>query len=341
MKDSLPDNLTVSAVIPTRNRTGSLARLLGSLAGQKCIPGETIIVDASDTPADEAMLREQFPALNIRSIASAPWLCRQRNLGIVSASGDLILLADDDIEFPPSYVSSILDYLSGHPSEGAVSGTLQEPSSRGLTTPDKEPLRSSRVLWRFIFQTSVWGDISSLREAAWTAPLRRYYKQRGNTFSHAGWPLLTDASPPAFRTALYGLGGAVIRKSWLLNAPYDEHLDRSGIGDNYGVALQLPGDLPIVVLTTLSYVHHRSPEHRLPSARAYTLRVLALDHFMSGNSRFRPVNRLLLRWSLLGNVISFLLTGSIGRAGATISVLLKLLCGLNPYRRTSSPRARG
>jgi glycosyltransferase involved in cell wall biosynthesis len=341
MTDSLSDNPAISAVIPTRNRTASLARLLGSLAGQQCLPGETIIVDASDTPADEALVRTQFPALNIRIIASAPWLCRQRNLGIASASGELILLADDDIEFPPSYLAAILSYLSDHPSDGAVSGTLQEPSSRGLTAPDQERLRPTRVLWRFVFQTSVWGDISSLRDAAWTSPLRRYYASRGNTFSLAGWPLLTNASPPAFHTALYGLGGAVIRKSWLLNAPYDEHLDRSGIGDNYGVALQLPGDQPIVVLTAISYLHHRSPEQRLPSARAYALRVLALDHFMKGSSRFRAVNRLLLRWSLLGTAISFLLRGSIGRASATFSLLLQLLCGLSPYRRTSSPRARG
>lgn len=341
MTDYLPDNPAVSAVIPTRNRAASLARLLESLAAQTRAPGETIIVDASDTPPDETALQRRYPSLNIRIIASPPSLCRQRNLGIGSASGDLILLADDDIEFPPMYLASILGYISEHPAEGALSGTLQEASDGGLSIPDQAPLPPGRVLWKFVFQTSVWGHTGSLDEHAWAEPLRRFYRRRGNTFSLAGWPLLTDASSPAFRTAVYGLGGAVIRKSWLLNAPYDQRLDRSGIGDNYGVALNLPGDLPIVVLTTITYVHHRSPEQRLPPAQAYVLRVFALDYFMSGSVKFHPVNRLFLRWSLLGNAAAFALKGSIGKSAAALSVLLRLLCGLNPYRRKSAPHMRG
>lgn len=321
----------VSAVIPTRNRAASLARLLGSLATQTALPAETIIVDASDTPADEDSLRRRYPALNIRVLATAPWLCRQRNLGIARATGELILLADDDIEFPPAYLASILAYLADHPSEGAISGTLREPSGDTCAVPDQEPMLPLHVLWRFIFQTSVWGNIDALRQRAWAGPLLRFYRGRGNTFSLAGWPLLTDAAAPAFRTAVYGLGACVLRKSWLLNAPYDERLDRSGIGDNFGVALNLPGNLPVVVLTAITYVHHRSPEQRLPSASAFALRVLALDYFMSASSRFTPVNRVFLRWSLLGTAIAFGVTGSTGNAVAALSVLVRLLFGFSPY----------
>ena len=339
MSDFLPVNPAVSAVIPTRNRPASLARLLGSIAGQTRRPGEVIIVDASDVPADEEVLRQRFPSLNIRIIPSEPALCRQRNLGIARASGELILLADDDIAFPPGYLSTIMVYLAAHPTDGAVSGSLQEAS--GGTPPDRALLRPGRVLWKFVFQTSVWGDPAPLRGSRWAAPLLHYYRRRGNTFSSAGWPLLTDASPPAFRTAVYGLGGAVVRRSWLRDAPYDESLDRSGIGDNYGVALGLPGDLPVVVLTDISHLHHRAQEERLPPSRSYVLRVLALDYFMARSARFNRWNRLMLRWSLLGNTLGFALTGSFRTAAAAFAVLFRLLCGLNPYLRRTGALRRG
>ena len=335
-----PDN-AVSAVIPTRNRAASLTRLLVSLAAQTHAPVETIIVDASDASPDASGLRGRYPSLNIRIITTPPSLCVQRNIGIAGAAGNLILLADDDIEFPPSYIASLLTYLVEHPAEGALSGMLREATDAGLVIRDQAPLQPGRLLWSYVFQTSVWGNAGSLEGHAWAGPLRRFYRRRGNTFSLAGWPLLTDASAPAFRTAVYGLGGAMVRKSWLLAAPFDERLDRSGIGDNYGVALGFPGDRPIVVLTTFTYVHHRSPEQRLPPSRAYVLRVLALDHFMTGSSRFNLVNRLLLRWSLLGSAAAFALTGSIGKAGAALSVLLRLLLGLNPYRRAPARLPRG
>ena len=326
MNDFLRDS-GVSAVVPTRNRPASLRRLLDSLARQTRLPNETVIVEASDRPEDEGELRRSYPSLTIRVMLSPPSLCKQRNLGIRSATGEFILLADDDIEFPPSYLASILEYASEHPADGAVSGTLQEPSPDGPTVPDQAPLRPARLLWSFMFQTSVWGSFAEVRKYAWLNPIIRFFERRKNTFTLAGWPLLTEARPPAFRTAIYGLGAAMVRRSWLLNAPYDERLDTSGIGDNFGVAIQLPGERPIVVLTGVSYLHHRSPEERVPRARAYALRLLALDLFLSQSQKFHVIHRILLRWSLLGSALGFAITGSPRMAAAALSVLLRMSLG--------------
>jgi len=252
-------------------------------------------------------------------------VCRQRNSGIQRASGDFVLLADDDVEFAPEYLATILAYLRAHPGEGALSGMQRDRTDDETRFPDQVPLRTAGLLWSFLFQTSVWGNIDALQRHVGLQPVARFYARRGNSFSLAGWPLLTSTGTPAFRAAVYGLGAAVIRREWLLASPYDERLDTSGIGDHYGVALRFPGTLPVVVLEGTSFLHHRSQGQRLPRHRAYMLRVVALDRFMAESPRFHFLNRVILRWSLFGSALGFLLTGSPRMAVAAGGVLVRLM----------------
>lgn len=321
----MTDPLRISVVIPTRNRPESLTRLLRSIEKQTRHPDEIIVVDASDNPGMQTP-----PAPDIRVLRSTPSVCRQRNIGIASAAGNHVLLCDDDIELPFNYLEVIEHYISDHPDAGAVCGFLQEEVGGNK-------LHWTGLLWRFCFQLSVWIDVKSIPLPSLLNFVVGFYGRKGNTFSLGGWPLLTDTSSDVFRTAVYGLGGgALVRKEWLQQSPYDEILGPNGIGDNYGVAAGFPGSTPIHVVKKLTVNHHRSEVNRLAVPKAYIERVIALHYFLTINPRFSRANRAWLIWSLVGNAIAQIVTGRWRIALASIRALVILPLGLNPLIRTRS-----
>ena len=327
--------MNVSVVIPTRNRAKSLTRLLGSLSLQTHPLAEVIIVDASDPPLQFAVLQGEFPRLTIRLFHSKPSVCAQRNLGIREAASDYVFLCDDDMEVPPEYVRNIMSYLNENSDSGAVSGLVLEPKENGTFNKGFYPVSLSTLVSNFIFQNTVWMDLDRMDVrfpgSALLFGLRSFYRRRGNTFTLAGWPLLTEVQQPVTRTAIYGLGGCIIRKDWLIKSPFDEFLDENGIGDNYGVSLGFPETLPIVVLTTIPIYHHKVPDNRLTQSGAFMRRVLALDYFMHKDERFSVLNRLFLRWSVVGNLFGSFVNGQKEMLGAACRALWALLSRENPY----------
>lgn len=334
MEQVPPSRPTVSVVIPTRNRPESLARTLGALERQERLPDEVVVVDASDRPADEDALISAHPALPIILLHAPAGVCSQRNSGIRRGRGSHVLLCDDDIEPPPGYILALLDYLNDHPAAGAVTGLVCEPDGSGEAPLEFSAPRVRSLLFAFIFQITVWGDTEAATGSRLTALplslLKRWYRHRGNTWSAAGWPLVTQVRRPVFHTSIYGLGAALVRRDWLLASPYDERLGTHGIGDNYGVALGFPGASPIAVLADQHVVHHRAAANRLEQTEAYFRRVLALDYFMRTSGRFSRLNTLWLVWSLLGNVARFALQRRRALLGRCFRALALVVTGRNP-----------
>jgi hypothetical protein len=248
-----------------------------------------------------------------------------------------VLLLDDDVEPPPEYIARLAAHLEAHPSDGAVSGLIVEPDAAGAFPAGFETPSARHLLFAFVFQLTVWGDVGATRANAITAAplaqLRRWYRRRGNTWSLAGWPLVTQVREPVVRTAIYGLGAALVRRAWLLDSPYDERLGAHGIGDNYGVALGLPAEHGVVVLADLPVRHHRVGENRLDAAEAHFRRVLALDYFLRTDTRFSRLNVAFLAWSLIGNAIRFALRGDRALLRCTLRALPLVCLGRNPLLR--------
>jgi glycosyltransferase involved in cell wall biosynthesis len=334
---------SVSVVIPTRNRPHSLARALAALARQESLPDEVVIVDASDSPLDEAALRRAHGPLRIALLSSAPGVCRQRNIGVRAATGSHVLLCDDDIEPPAAYLRKLLEYVHANPSAGAVTGVVSEPDASGRYVTGFPVLTLKRLFFAFVFQLSVHGDVEAVEATRLTAfPLKlikRWYRHRGNRWSLAGWPLLTQVRSPAVPVAIYGLGAALVRRDWLLASPYDERFGAHGVGDNFGVALGFPSELPIVILTGVPVLHHRSADNRLEPADAYFQRALALDYFVRTSPRFSHLTALFLGWSLVGNAVVLALRGRRELLGRTLRALGLVASGRNPLLFAQPSRA--
>jgi glycosyltransferase involved in cell wall biosynthesis len=333
--------ISVSAVIPTRNRVASLHRVLRALAAQSRPPEEVIVSDASDVPLDAGALAAPYPGLGIISFRAAPSVCAQRNEGIRRARSTHVLLCDDDIEPPPDYLERLIGIVERHPDTGAVTGVWTEPDVTGRFSAPFPVPRLRNLFAGFVAQRTVWGDVEAVAGGAFTrfplALLKRWYRRRGNTWSLGGWPLVTQVRMPVVRTAIYTLGSALVRRDWLLASPYDERLGPHGIGDNYGVALGFPGDRPITLLTDLSVRHHREQGNRLDRVSAYHERVLALHYFMRKSARFSRLNEAFLVWSLVLGAAEFGITGQADWFRAAVRVLLAVATGRNPLFAGTAP----
>jgi glycosyltransferase involved in cell wall biosynthesis len=318
--------IDISVVVPTCNRRDRLLSLLGDLQRSTLRPLEVLVVDSSDSPLPPGDLAPFGD--RIRYFESTRAVCIQRNTGIREAKGSWIFLCDDDIEVPADYLTRLAAHLAAHPEAGAVSGLVLEQQQTGRWVSQFPVTSWTGLLWRRVFKLGIWGEIRC--RGTFGDLLSAHYRSLGNHISSAGWPVITDFSEPFFRTPVYALGAALIRRDWLIRSPFDERLDRRGYGDNYGVAIGFPAE-GIHVVTTASVRHHKEQTERPPPAIAYSKRVLALDLFITSRGELAAGSRSWLLWSLVGNTLFHAGTGNPEMSWASLKTLSLVLARRNPY----------
>jgi glycosyltransferase involved in cell wall biosynthesis len=99
--------IKVSIVIPTRNASSTLSRLLISIQKQEYDEIETIIVDNSSTDTTPEMAKE----FNLQLLRGGPERSSQRNIGALKSVGDVLLFLDADMELTRSVVSRCVDEI--------------------------------------------------------------------------------------------------------------------------------------------------------------------------------------------------------------------------------------
>jgi len=289
---------------------------------------EVIIVDSGE----DALPAKDYSAFNkfrIEYIRSEKSVCIQRNIGIRKATSDWVFLCDDDIEIPEDYLEKLVKHIEAYPATAAVSGSwLQKEGEEWKATYPENS--AARLIWKYIFQLSIWGEINSAAHNVFTKKVKKYYGRRGNHISRAGWPVLTDFSGEYFTTPVYSLGASLVKKEWLIHSPFDEVLDRFGIGDNYGVIVDFPVPVIHVLNNTVVY-HHQEPMNRLQRPLQYYRRALALDYFIKTKKNLEGVKRISLLWSLIGNLVSFIFSGNWGMIKPGFKSAWKIALGKNPY----------
>ncbi len=133
--------LPLSAVVPTIDRSASLARTLESLEQQQLLPSELIVVDASQNSDTREMLIGF--AQRIGGNASVRWLAAnsagaaaQRNQGVAESRQPSIWFFDDDVRFEPECLARLWRVFDGDPLLGGVSAmiTNQHYQTPGLAS---------------------------------------------------------------------------------------------------------------------------------------------------------------------------------------------------------------
>ncbi|MBX7150570.1 glycosyltransferase family 2 protein [bacterium] len=316
--------MKVSIVIPTRNRLQNLKRLLQSLSSQTNIH-EVIVVDASDIKLSPSDI-DGFH-LPICICYTQPSVCHQRNFGIQRSKSEWILLCDDDIELPKDYLQRLSIYALKNKEAVLITGLFLEKNIHNEWSYEY-PVSFKGLIWNFIFQLPLWTNLNNIPKGF----IKNFYTKRRNTFTLAGWPLVTDFQYPSFKTSIYSLGAALVQRKILLQIPFDEILDSNGIGDNYGVAIQIPQEQPFHILMNTYVYHHKSPINRLNRHISYGRRILALDYFMRKSGRFSYLNFMFLLWSIVGNFVRQTLTWQWNLAFTSGKIFFLLLLNRNSYR---------
>jgi len=121
--------MSVSVVIPTLNEERFIGGCLESLVNQTVEPEEIIIVDAYSTDRTVEIAMRYTNKILYSPIANIAY---QRELGVASASGEFILLADADTVFPPDAIEKMLENFSD-PSVAAVTVDIAPLNPNPLT----------------------------------------------------------------------------------------------------------------------------------------------------------------------------------------------------------------
>jgi glycosyltransferase involved in cell wall biosynthesis len=123
--------VTLSVIIPTKNRKNDLLETVGALVTQTRLPDELIIVDQSASndcgPALEQLLRNagiaRFIHIWDRTITGLPMA---RNVGYSACTTDIICYLDDDTTPAADYLANVEQGLKVFPEWDGICGKLSD-----------------------------------------------------------------------------------------------------------------------------------------------------------------------------------------------------------------------
>jgi len=228
-QDKVRQPLTVSVIIPTKNRSADLARTIETLVQQTGQPIELIIVDQSPEPTFTRRVSIPIQYIHDPRLSG---LTAARNASMRVARGDIWLFLDDDVLLEPQFIEEILKAYDG-PHVTGVSGIIANYSI--------PPLKQR--LWETIFQIGPFCD------------------DRQNVYRDAS--LLRDSGP--VRVRQFGGGLMSFRASAIRHRRFDTNLIGASPGEDIEFCAGLPKESVLLIAPRARLIHNRSSESRDPT----------------------------------------------------------------------------
>ncbi len=158
--------LTSSVIIPSFNRHEQLILCLNSLAQQTLLPDETIVI----WQAEDFKTRDAIQAI----MSSLPYTLKllhcpnkgivpAENMGLDAATGDIILMCDDDVITPPNWVSRHLNFYLD-PTIGAVGGSANNHHPDLSLYPKRKVEPIGRLTWYGKINGNMYDCVDEWRE---------------------------------------------------------------------------------------------------------------------------------------------------------------------------------
>ena len=146
---AVSDGLRTSVLIPSYQRRDALAQCLNGLAKQTVPPDETIVIwQGEDVATRDLCLgaRERF-GLPVTTVHQPdPGIVPAENCGLDKATGDIVLLIDDDAVAPPDWVERHLTHYDDE-RVGAVGATVLNREPDGTRYPSRETGPIGQLSW--------------------------------------------------------------------------------------------------------------------------------------------------------------------------------------------------
>jgi hypothetical protein len=229
----------LSVIMPTRDRSGEVARAVASVLAQDIDDLELVVVDDSSSDDTAKVLDDlmfQDPRIRVVRNDTSVGPCEARNRGLAVARGELLAFCDDDDAWLPGVGRVLVDYLEAHPDVGAVSSWhLVLHAQTGRAAVFRGPLvhETHQLLWqnfvlisamirRTAFSFDIRFDPSFPTGEDWDLWLRCSQERPIRTVPHVGYLYTQHRGPRATRTP-----GSQIEGRRALLAKYGESMTPS------------------------------------------------------------------------------------------------------------------
>jgi GT2 family glycosyltransferase len=125
--------LTISAVIPTKNRFADLRFAVESILAQKRLPEELVIVDQSDSTKSQEMIEYLFsgqPSIRLVYVydPAVKGLVDAKRVGVERSTGDIVSFLEDDVVLEPEYFEGVEWAFASHPDCIGCGGVITNPA---------------------------------------------------------------------------------------------------------------------------------------------------------------------------------------------------------------------
>lgn len=125
--------MTLSIIVPTKNRAKDLGVAVHSVLAQSVLPLEIVVVDQSSDRESEAAVRAELEAASLRGVSvelqyvhdpAIAGANAARNVGMRAARGEIVALIEDDIVLDRFALERLVLAYQGHPELLGMSGVI-------------------------------------------------------------------------------------------------------------------------------------------------------------------------------------------------------------------------
>jgi len=158
----------VSVVIPSRNDGEMLARCLASLANQRRVPDEIVVVDNGSTDDTRSIAEGGGARVVWEPIPGIP---RASAVGFDAAKGDLIARVDADSVCPPEWLERVVAAFENDPALDLISGSGEFYDAGPITRRLGKSWWIGGLYWSMTIYLShppIFGSNFAMRRAVWT-----------------------------------------------------------------------------------------------------------------------------------------------------------------------------
>lgn len=277
------ENLSVSIVIATKNRSDVILDCLKSLTFQSLLPLEVIIVDASNDWSEHTNLyRRELKQIFLVHEPSPEGLTMQRNRGVRLSQGNIILFLDDDVVLDENYISEIAAVFMHDPDNsigGVVGEICNDPYERG---------------WR------AW------KNKLWICLFMRGGQKRGGGYIlPSGMPLYCSHSESIVSVEV-SFGITAYRRTIFEEFLFDEHLEKYGYMDDTDFSYRVSRKYRIYHTPLAQMAHYPSPKGRISNVEMAQMRAYHHCYVFKKNMPQTLINKFCFLWSNFGLILLFL-----------------------------------
>lgn len=117
-------NPLVSIVIPNWNGIAFLPGCLDALTRQTYAPLEVIVADNASTDGSQAMIAGRYAAVRLVQLETNTGFTGACNAGMRAASGEIVILLNNDTEVEPGWAAEVVAAFDRHPEAGLVASKM-------------------------------------------------------------------------------------------------------------------------------------------------------------------------------------------------------------------------